>query len=133
MMRRRTDRPATERPPAVGVWIVQALILVVAGVVLAVAFAAGSARGGTITLHAIKHDPLNGTVTYEQALARIQYAGASPYVLTLNGIDGSITQGVLAQSADRLHYYCQAPKQCRLDATFTVWVAGRIFAAGFEP
>ena len=90
------------------------------------------AAAGTITLHATQYDPLKGTSTYQQALDRIQYAGTSPYVLTLHTTAGQPVQGILDRPVDHLHYYCQAPNVCRLDTTFTTYIPGRVFAAGFE-
>ncbi len=129
-MRRRTDNAPTDRVPSVGYWILDAIAMVVLGVILALVFASSGAKAG-ITLDATITDPLTGSVTYQQALERIQYAGASPYIITMNKSGGGTIKASLHGQQDWMQYI-RASDGYRLKGKFTLYVRSRVFASGFE-
>lgn len=116
-------------------WVTEALgafFFVSLGILLALLFIGSGAKAGTVKVDAVIHDPLKGTVHYDQNVQSIQYAGAFPYVLTLRESLTKSTQGFLKAQPENLHYYCISKDYCKLEGIFTAYAPSRVFAAGFE-
>lgn len=128
-MNRRTDARPDHRPPAVGVWVVEILAVVVLGALLAVVFSASGARAATpqATAKITLHDPLKGTQITVTPMIRLDYSGDKHGQWHIQ-----TTTGTHSGTLDRLHYSRIAPDQYRADIEYKAWVKSRVFAAGFE-